>query len=420
MALRAHARQARCAAPLRPPCWRAAPRALAHASAAPPGARGGQEPPASAGFSGGGWGVDVPGAAQPAQPARPAKRAPPAQPAAQPAGAPPPLGGRKAPRRARREATPFVNIQSPEGQFGLAMLQESLAAAAPQGAGPAGGTAAREAPGEQRPPTLGDVKAALAAGEPAGRRRKPYNLAAARQPPPAGAVEAEGIDEADDLGGVPSFQLTFSETGMVRGGLGRRGCRCVRRAAWRRQGQASPALAAAEWPCPAGSVCALQRRRASSAGPHSCTQPLPPAAAQDFVDFGDGAGPSSPSRGDEDGDDDAAALGLSGWEQFADASPGGAEDSGDEGNHGRRGSAVSVRWQRGTRACGWGSREAHVAVGGAPRAQGNGRWAPRAAPDPCCCAAAAMPAGPPLACAPLPCPRPRSAGARRSRRRWRC
>jgi hypothetical protein len=168
----------------------------------------------------GGWGVEVPGEdgrRQQQQQQRPPAKNPPKQQraaaggAAQAAG---PAAGGKNKQRAKRGATPFVQLQSPEAKFGLAMLSESLAAAAAAGAPPAAG--------QQPAPSIQDAKDSLTAAGPAGKRRAPQTQAQAPARPRAEAAPQpgfDGVDEDDfdgDLESKPAFQLTFSDKGMVR------------------------------------------------------------------------------------------------------------------------------------------------------------------------------------------------------------
>ncbi|GBF95605.1 hypothetical protein Rsub_08587 [Raphidocelis subcapitata] len=209
----------------------------------PPRMRGGGRGAVGGGL-GGGWGVEVPG--EPAQ--QQGGRAPQQRPTPEPgqAAAPQPSAAGAAPapqprsdsgkRRAKRASTPFVSMQTPEGQLGLAMLQQSLAAEeqkkqqqqqkakGKQGRAVASGDA----------PTIAELKATLAGTGPGGKRGSPAAAAAMaaalplRQRAPA-ADDGEGIDEQDELGGVPSFQLTFSAAGTELFDLDAKGRPVVRR-----------------------------------------------------------------------------------------------------------------------------------------------------------------------------------------------
>lgn len=182
---------------------------------------------ASAAGLGSGWGVEVPGEPAQQQQGRAAKQraklepgqAPP-QPASAAGAAPgPPPGSAGGKRRSKRTSTPFVSMQTPEGQLGLAMLQQSLSME--EGNQRPEGRAVLQQDQQLVAPTIAELKATLAATGPGGKRRVSAAGAALggamplRQRGPT-ADDGEGIDEQDELGGVPSFQLSLTASGTVR------------------------------------------------------------------------------------------------------------------------------------------------------------------------------------------------------------
>jgi hypothetical protein len=169
----------------------------------------------------GGWGVEVPGdggqQAPHEQQQQQQQQQQHQQQRRQAAAAQPGTGGKRS-RQAKRQSTPFVSLQSPEGKLGLAMLQQSLvaseAATDEEGRQPQAGPAAPAS-------RVGDVKAALtAAAAAAAASRRGARLSGAQARPSAPQRVAPAEDEEDEFstaGEVPAFQLTFGQEGTVRG-----------------------------------------------------------------------------------------------------------------------------------------------------------------------------------------------------------